>query len=105
MLVKVKDRKYVECEGDTTYVAAQNSGKGCDNKINGRSEREKFVTRRKKWKLRDAEMRKVFEVKVAESWGSGCKDGDVRERYSDCVLTTADEVCGWTKGKCGHGEM
>ena len=57
----------------------------------GRRGGEKFVTRRKTWKLRDAEVRKVFEVIVAESWESGI-DGDVWGRYGDCVLAVADEV-------------
>ena len=40
----------------------------------------------------------------------GCRGidegGDVWERYRDFVLTVADEVCEWTKGKgkCRHGE-
>ena len=60
------------------------------------------MARGKTWKLRDAEVSKAFEVKVAESWESDCKDGDVMERYKDCMLETAE--CGWTKGKCRHAE-
>ena len=26
------------------------------------------------------------------------------ESYRDCVVAAADEVCGWMKGKCKHGE-
>ena len=72
----------------------------------GGREKEKFVTRRKTWKLQDADMRTVFEVKVPESWVSGLKDGYVWERYKykDSVLAMADEVCGWMKVKCWHGE-
>jgi hypothetical protein len=62
------------------------------------------VPRRKTWKLKAAEVKKKSEVKVAESWKNQCKDGDVWERYRDCVLAAADEVCGWTKGNCRHGE-
>ena len=50
--------------------------------------REKFVTSRKPWKLRNsnAEVRKVFEVKVAECCESGYKDGDVWEKVQGlCV--------------------
>ena len=61
------------------------------------------MTRRKTWKFRDAEVRKVFEVKVTVTWESGCKDGDVRGRYRDYMLATVDEVCGWIKRKCRHG--
>ena len=104
VLVKAKDRKYVK-NVKAIPGMLQHSIVVMDviSKEMGRREREKFVTRRKTWKLRDEEV-KVFEGKVAESWESGCKDGDVWERYRDCVLTSADEVCGWTKGKCRHGE-
>jgi hypothetical protein len=54
--------------------------------------------------VKDAEVNKRFEVKVAESWESGCKDEDIWERYKNCVLAAAGEVCGWTKGMCRHGE-
>jgi hypothetical protein len=70
----------------------------------GKKEKEKFVPRRKTWKLKDVEVKKQFEVKVAERWETECKDGDIWERYRDCVLAAADEVCGWTQGMCRHGE-
>ena len=46
----------------------------------GGGERE-ACDKEKDGKLQDAEVRKVFEVKVAESLENGCKDGDVWERY------------------------
>lgn len=105
VLVKAKDRKFVK-NVKAIPGMLQHSMVVMDvvSKEMKKRDREKFVSRRKTWKLQDVEVRKEFEVKVAESWESGCKDGDVWERYRDCVLTTADEVCGWTKGKCRHGE-
>ena len=105
VLVKAKDRKYVK-NVKAIPGMLQHSMVVMDvaSKEMGRREIEKFVARRKTWKLQDAEVRRAFEVEVAESWESSCKDGDVWERYRDCVLATADKVCGWTKGKCRHGE-
>jgi hypothetical protein len=104
VLVKAKDRKYVK---NVKAIPGmwQHSMVVMDvgSKDMGRKMREKFVPRRKTWRLQDTEVKKVFEEKVAENWNN-CKDGDVWERYKDCVLATADEVCGWTKGKCRHGE-
>ena len=105
VLVKAKDRKYVK-NVKAIRGLLQHSMVVMDvvSKEMGKRRREKFVPRRKTWKLQDAEVRKTFEVKVAERWDRGCNDGDVWERYRDCVLDTADEVCGWTKGKGRHGE-
>ena len=104
VLVKAKDRKYVK---NVKAIPGmwQHSMVVMDvgSKDMGRKMREKFVPRRKTWRLQDTEVKKVFEEKVAENWNN-CKDGDVWERYKDCVLAIADEVCGWTKGKCRHGE-
>ena len=105
ILVKAKDRKYVK-NVKAIRGMLQHSMVVMDvvSKEMGKRRREKFVPRRKTWKLQDVEVRKTFEVKVAERWDGGCNDGDVWERYRDCVLDTADEVCGWTKGKGRHGE-
>jgi hypothetical protein len=105
VMVKAKDRKYVK-NVKAIPGMLQHSLVVMDvvSKEMGKKEKEKFVPRRKTWKLRDAEVKKQFEVKVAERWETKCKDADVWERYRDCVLAAADEVCGWTKGKCRHGE-
>ncbi|ESN98957.1 hypothetical protein HELRODRAFT_67113 [Helobdella robusta] len=104
ILIRAKPRKYVR-NVKAIPGMLQHSMVVMDvaSKEMGRRKKDKFVAKRKTWKLQDAEVRKAFEVKVAESWESG-KDGDVWERYRDCVLTTADKVCGWTKGKCRHDE-
>ena len=70
----------------------------------GKRVKEKFVPRRRTWLLRDAEKKKAFELKVTEHWERTTKEVDVWERYRECVLAASDEVCGWTKGKCRHGE-
>jgi hypothetical protein len=105
VMVKAKDRKYVK-NVKAIPGMLQHSLVVMDvvSKEMGKMEKEKFVPRRKTWKLKDAEVKKQFEVKVAERWETECKDGDIWERYRDCVLAAAYEVCGWTKGKCRHGE-
>jgi hypothetical protein len=105
VMVKAKDRKYVK-NVKAIPGMLQHSLVVMDvvSKEMGKKEKEKFVPRRKTWKLKDAEVKKQFEVKVAERWKTECKDGDIWERYRDSVLAAADEVCGWTKGKCRHGE-
>ena len=70
----------------------------------GKKVNKKFVPRRKTWLLRNAEVKKEFEEKMAENWKSACGDGNVWVQYKNCVLKVADEVCGWTKGRCRHGE-
>jgi hypothetical protein len=70
----------------------------------GKKVKKKFVPRRKTWLLRNAEVKKEFEEKMAENWKSACGDGNVWVQYKNCVLKVADEVCGWTKGRCRHGE-
>ena len=70
----------------------------------GKKMKEKFVPRRRTWRLRDAEVKKEFEKKVTENWKGEREEGEVWEQYKSCVLKAADEVCGWTKGKCRHGE-
>jgi hypothetical protein len=102
VMVKAKDRKYVK-NVKAVPGMLQHSLVVMDvvSKEMGKKEKETFVPRRKTWKLKDAEVKKQFEVKVAERWETECK---VWERYRDCVLAAADEVCGWTKGKCRHGE-
>jgi hypothetical protein len=105
VMVKAKDRQYVK-NVKAIPGMLQHSLVVMDvvSKEMGKKEKEKFVPRRKTWKLKDAEVKKQFEVKVAERWETECKDGDTWERHRDCVLAAADEVCGWTKGKCMHGE-
>jgi hypothetical protein len=70
----------------------------------GKKMKKKFVPRRKTWLLRNAEVKKEFEERVAENWKGACGNGKVWEQYKNCVLKAADEVCGWTKGRCRHGE-
>jgi hypothetical protein len=105
VMVKAKDRKYVK-NVKAIPGMLQHSLVVMDvvSKEMGKKEKEKFVPNRKTWKLKDADVKKQFEVKVAERWETECKDGDIWERYRDCVLAMADEVCGWTKGKCRHSE-
>ena len=105
MLLKAKDRKYVKNVKVIPGIS-QHSMMVVNviSKEMGRRERENFVTRRKTWKSKDAEVKKTFEVKVTESCKSGCKDGDVWERCRDGMLATADEVCGWVKGNRRLGE-
>jgi hypothetical protein len=105
VMVKAKDRKYVK-NVKAIPGMLQHSLVVMDvvSKEMGKKEKEKFVPRRKTRKLKDAQVKKQFEVKVAERWETECKDGDIWERYRDCVLAAADEVCGWKKGKCRHGE-
>jgi hypothetical protein len=108
VMVKAKDRKYVK-NVKAIPGMLQHSLLVMDvvSKEMGKKEKKKFVPRRKTWKLKDAEVKKQFEVKVAERWetdGDIWMDGNIWERYRDCVLAAADEVCGWTKGKCRHGE-
>ena len=54
--------------------------------------------------LRDDKVKKEFEEMVVKNWEGVCEEDDVRQQYKSCVLKAADEVCGWTKGKCRHGE-
>jgi hypothetical protein len=105
VVVKAKDRKYVK-NVKAIPGMLQHSLVVMDvvSKEMGKKEKEKFVPRRKTWKLKDAKVKKQFEVKVAERWETECKDGDIWERNRDCVLAAADEVCGCTKGKCRYGE-
>ena len=69
-----------------------------------RKEKKVFAPKRRTWKLQDEEAQKDFGIRVAESWEKGAKDGEVWGKYKDCVLNTADEVCGWTRGKSRHDE-
>jgi hypothetical protein len=105
VMVKAKDRKFVKNVKAISGML-QHSLVVIDvvSKEMGKEEKEKFVSMRKTWKLKDAEVKKQFEVKMPERWETECKDGDIWERYRDCLLAAADEVCGWTKGKCRHGE-
>jgi len=74
----------------------------------GKREKNNFVPKRKTWLLKDVEVKREYEKKVVESWGCESGDrgseGDIWNRYRDCVLEAAGEVCGWTKGTCRHGE-
>ena len=60
----------------------------------GKREKEKFVPRRRTWLLKDVEIKKEFERKVVKNWERECNDRDIWDRYRDCVLEAADEVCG-----------
>ena len=105
VMVKAKHRKYVK-NVKVIPGLLQHALVVMDvvSKEMGRREKEKFVPRRRTWMLKNIEKKREFEAKVAERWRGGCNDSDVWERYRDCVLAVADDVCGWTKGKPRHGE-
>jgi hypothetical protein len=86
VMVKAKDRKYVK-NVKAIPGMLQHSLVVMDvvSKETEKKEKANFVPRRKTWKLKDAEVKKQFEVKVAERWETECKDGDIWERYRDCV--------------------
>ena len=109
VLVRARDRRYLKnvkvIPGMLQHgmVVADIVSRGW-----GKREKNNFVPKRKSWLLKDVEVKREFEKKVVESWGCESKDdgskGDIWNRYRDCVLEAADEVCGWTKGTCRHGE-
>jgi hypothetical protein len=55
--------------------------------------KKKCVPRRKTWLLRNAEVKKEFEEKLAENWESADRDGNVWKQYKSCVLKVARMRC------------
>jgi hypothetical protein len=71
-----------------------------------RRKREMFVSRCKVWKLKDAEVRKVFQARV-EAGLEVRVEGNAEIVWGglrDCLLKAADEVCGRTTGNQRHSE-
>lgn len=104
ILVKADDRKWVK----NVKVIPQQTQHGLvilDMEKPGLVKRRKmkYQPRVKIWKLREKGVCDKFKQEVVDQWNELEKEG-TWEQYKDCVLKNAEKVCGWTKGKCRHGE-
>ena len=68
--------------------------------------REPFLSRCKVWRLKEEEIRTVFQQKMQDK-AVMREDGDVNVIWGSlrqCLLEVADEVCGKTKGNQRHSQ-
>jgi Reverse transcriptase (RNA-dependent DNA polymerase)/Endonuclease/Exonuclease/phosphatase family len=74
--------------------------------LNKKKKREKFTSRCKVWKLREAQTRSTFQSRVEARLNVRAM-GNVEEVWcglKDCLLEEAEKVCGKTKGPRRHNE-
>src|SRR5664279_4742913 len=72
-----------------------------------RNKKEPFMSRYRVWKLKEAEIRDVFQLKMQDSATMRGDEGNVDTIWSslkECLLGVTDEVCGRTKGKQRHSQ-
>ena len=104
-LVRKSNRKLVK---DTKVIPSEECVQQhklliCDVILKGgRTNRRRYVPRRRVWKLKDEAVREVYRDELSRCMGEeAARDGGVPEQYRALkkgLLKATDSACGWTKG-------
>ena len=110
-LIRKKDRKVVRnvnvIQGEAWVP--QHKLLLCVLDLSGRvrNKKEPFMSRCRVWKLKEAEIRDVFQLKMQDRAAMREDEGNVDTIWGslkECLLGVTDEVCGRTKGKQRHSQ-